>query len=133
MTKLLTKKQILEADDLPFEIVEVKEWGGSVKIRTMTGTERDSFESSLLGEGGKKEKQKMMLDIRAKFASLVIVDEEGNRLFSAKDIKDLGKKSASCLDKILTVGQKLNGLTSEDIDELGNDSESILLENSSSD
>jgi hypothetical protein len=133
MAKLLTKQQILEADDLPAEIVEVLEWGGSVKIRTMTGTERDAFEASLLGSGGKKEKQKMMLDIRAKFASLVIVDDGGERLFSASDIKELGKKSASALDKILTIGQKLNGLSSDDIDDLAKNSESNLIEDSYSD
>ncbi len=132
-TKLLTRQQILEADDLPFEIVEIKEWGGKIKIRTMNGTERDAFEASLLGSGGKKEKQKMMLDIRAKFASLVIVDDDGERLFSERDIKALGKKSASALDRVLTIGQKLNGLSSDDVEDLAKNSESDLLEDSISD
>ena len=133
MTKLLTRDQILGADDLPSEEVEVPEWGGSVKIRTMTGSERDAFEASLLGTGSKKDKQKVMLDIRAKFASLVIVDKDNKRLFTAKDIKDLGSKSASALDRVLTVGQRLNGLSSDDVEELAGNSESDLLEDSTSD
>lgn len=130
---LLTREQILEADDLPTEVLDVPEWGGSIMIRTMSGSERDAFEASLLGEGGKKEKQAMMRDIRARFASLVITDAKGTRLFSAKDIKELGKKSASALDRVLTAGQKLNGLTSEDVEELAKNSESDLLVDSTSD
>tara|TARA_R110000824_G_scaffold190864_2_gene372428 strand:+ start:223 stop:630 length:408 start_codon:yes stop_codon:yes gene_type:complete len=129
---LLTREQILGADDLPKEVLDIPEWGGQIMIRTMSGSERDAFEASLLGEGGKKDKQKMMLDIRARFASLIVVDSDGKRLFTAKDIKELGKKSASALDRVLTAGQKLSGLTSDDVEELAKNSESDLLEDSTS-
>ena len=87
MTKLLTKDDILNADDLPSEVVDVPEWGGHVKVRTMSGSERDAFEASLIeSQGKKKSKDDLMSNIRARFASLVLVDDDGKRLFTAKDI-----------------------------------------------
>ena len=38
---VLTKQQILAAEDLPSETLLVKEWCGDVTVRTMTGAERD--------------------------------------------------------------------------------------------
>jgi len=117
---VLTREAILGADDLPVEDVAVPEWGGTVRIRTMTGTERDAFESALIGTGG-KDKSANLRNLRARFASLVIVDDDNSRMFDERDIKELGKKSASALDRVLTAGQRLNGLSREDVDELGED------------
>lgn len=61
---VLTREAILSADDLPAETVDVPEWGGKVRIRTMTGSERDAFESSLIGTGG-KDTSKDLRDLRA--------------------------------------------------------------------
>ena len=134
MTKLLTRDDILNADDLPSEVVDVPEWGGQVKVRTMSGSARDAFEASLIeSQGKKKSKDDLMSNIRARFASLVLVDDDGKRLFTAKDINSLGKKSASALDRVLTVGQRLNGLSSEDVEELAKNSMSDQLESSTSD
>ncbi len=41
------------ADDLPRETVSVPEWGGEVLVRTMSGTDRDAFEASLLEKDGR--------------------------------------------------------------------------------
>ena len=45
---ILSKDAILAADDLPRETVHVPEWGGDVYVRTMSGTDRDAFETSLI-------------------------------------------------------------------------------------
>ena len=50
---ILNKAAILAAEDLKTETVAVPEWGGEVRVRTLTGTERDAFESGLVAEGGK--------------------------------------------------------------------------------
>ena len=52
---MLTREQILQSDDLPCETVPVPEWGGEVQVRTMTGTDRDAFEASLIGKEGRLE------------------------------------------------------------------------------
>ena len=54
---ILSKEAILAADDLPREIVSVPEWGGQVCVRTMTGTDRDAFETSLLSRDSSSSSQ----------------------------------------------------------------------------
>ena len=83
-------------------------------MRTLNGTERDAFEQSMVGK-----KNKTNLDnVRARFAVLTICDESGNRLFTANDATELGKKSAAALDRVFAVAQRLNGFSSEDAKEL---------------
>ena len=59
---LLNKEQILNADDLTFEDVEVPEWGGTVRIRCLESTERDEFEQSLLDAKGKNSQREYPCD-----------------------------------------------------------------------
>lgn len=108
---LLTKKQVLEADDIKFEIIDVPEWGGQVKVKTMSGPAREMFEKSILGKDGKHD----LDNLRAKFAAACIVDENDNLLFSAKDLEALGNKSFLALDRIFEAGQRLNILTKQDL------------------
>ncbi len=49
---LLPRDLIDGADDLPVEDVEVPEWGGAVRLRTLTGSERDGFEASVVSQNG---------------------------------------------------------------------------------
>lgn len=103
---ILNKQAILAAQDLKSEDVAVTEWGGEVRVRTLTGTERDAFESSLVQDGGKRD----LSNLRARLLSLAIVDENGARLFSEADIPLLGGKSAAALDRLFEVAQRLNGI-----------------------
>lgn len=112
---LLSKEQILGADDLPYEDVEVKEWGGTVRIRALTGFERDRFELSVQADP----KGKRNLDnVRARLVSLCLVDDEGKRMFTEAEVKDLGSKSARALDRLFDAARKLSGLGDEDIEVL---------------
>lgn len=107
---LLSKDQILAADDLPFQDVEVPEWGGTVRVRTMTGSERDTFEASIYDAGGGSTTLDRK-DFRAKLLSKVIVDDKGQRLFTDKEIAQLGAKSVRALDRVFGVAQDLNGMS----------------------
>lgn len=118
---MLTKEQILQANDLPKELVKVPEWDGEVYVRTMTGAERDAFEQSLIISKGKID----LVNVRAKLCALAICDENGNRLFSDLEIEQLGQKSAVALDRIFEVTQRLNKIGTEDIEELEKNSSSI--------
>lgn len=117
MSKILTRDAILQAQDLPRELVEVPQWGGSVYVRALTGAERDAFETSIVEQRGKSTKMNLK-NIRAKLVALTVVDEEGNRIFSDSDASALGKKSAAALDKAFEVAQRLSGLRPEDVEEL---------------
>lgn len=114
---MLDKQTILNADDLPREQVTVPQWGGDVFVRTLTGTERDEFEQSCLVKKGKN-KEMNLKNIRARLCVLCICEKDGTRLFDARDIDSLGKKSASALDLIFAVAQRMNGLAGEDVEDL---------------
>ncbi len=108
--RILTKEAILAADDLPRELVSVPEWGGDVFVRTMTGTDRDAFEASLIGKEGRME------NVRARLVSLTLCNEAGERMFDDAEIAALGKKSARALDRVFSVAQRLNGIGTEQVD-----------------
>jgi len=110
---LLTKEQILKADDRPKEEVLVPEWGGNVLVRSLTAGERDRFEASCL-QGSKD-------NFRSHLAALCIVDEGGKRIFADEDIKALSAKSGAALDRIFRACIRLNAMTADDVAELEGD------------
>ena len=114
LSSILTREAILAADDLPRERVNVPEWGGDVFVRTMTGTERDAFESSLIGKDSGKEGR--LENVRARLVSLALCSESGERLFDDAEIAALGKKSARALDRVFGVAQRLNGIGTGEVD-----------------
>ena len=113
---LLSKDNILKAEDLDFEEIEIKEWGGSVRVGSMTGTDRDAYEASIYDVKGKNA-QLIRENFRAKLIARTLIDENGNRLFTEKEVNLIGKKDSKTLDKIFKVAQKLNGLSPTDEDE----------------
>ena len=114
---VLNRDEILQVKDIEIEEVEVPAWGGSVFVKGMTGTERDAFEASIVQQRGKNASVNMA-NIRAKLASQTICNEEGERLFTDADIKALGKKSATALQLIFDVAQRLSGISGDDVEEL---------------
>ena len=114
---LLTKDQILQADDRDTQEVEVPEWGGAVLISAMSAAERDAFEASMVDNKGKGDAKRLQ-NFRARFVASCIVNEDGDRLFSNKDIVDLGKKSSAPVSRLFDLCRKLNGMTDEDVAEI---------------
>jgi len=114
---LLNRDAILQADDLPTKTVDVPEWGGAVCVRSMTGVERDQYESTMVERKG-KDVQVNLKNIRAKLVALCCIGDDGKRLFGEDDAEALGKKSAAALDRVFSVAQKLNGLSAKDVEEL---------------
>jgi hypothetical protein len=116
----LSADDILGADDLKPEAVDVPEWGGTVLVRGMNGTERDRFESAMLADNMKGlSKDKALENYRARLAAATMVDADGKRLFrSDAETKRLGTKSAQALTRVVEVASKLSGLTDSDLEEL---------------
>lgn len=112
---LLTREQILKNNELKYEVVEA--FGGEVRVSVMSGRAKDMFEASV-NEGGKINTK----NIRAKLAAATMVDENGKLLFNEQDIEALGNLSSSDLDKVVTVAQRLNTLTDDDVDKLAKNS-----------
>lgn len=106
----LTKDQILEANDLKNEAVNVPQWGGTVFVRTMNGVDRDAFENSMITVLPDGTRKTDMTNIRAKLIALTAVDERGARLFEVSDVDRIGLKSAAAIELVFAVAQRINGL-----------------------
>ncbi len=128
---ILTREEILAAEDIGRELVAIPEWGGEVWVYGMTAAERDHLERSLVQTKG-KEVQTNMENIRAKMAAISIRDEDGKRIFSESDIHELGRKSAAALDRIFDVAQRLSGVSKQDVEELSKNFESDQSDGSTS-
>lgn len=119
MTKYLSAEEILGADDLAYEDVEVPEWGGTVRVREMPGTERDKFESQFVGKDGASVRAEGLEGFRARLAAASIVDENGRQLFrSPAEVKRLGEKSARALQRVCDTAMRLSKMSEDDVKEL---------------
>lgn len=107
---MLTREQILEADDLKNQSVDVPEWGGTVLVRSMTGADRDAFEASMMTVDAEGNRKADMGNMRAKLVALTAVNEAGALLFVPADVERLALKSAGALERVFVVAQQLNGL-----------------------
>lgn len=130
----LTRGAILETDDAVYEDVLVPEWGPKgqtpppkVRVRSLSGTDRDAFETSLLVGAGKNQRMST-LNIRAKLTALSIVNAKGDLLFALEDILALGKKNAAALDRVFEVSQRLSGISDADVEQLAKNSGAVPSE-----
>lgn len=121
MGSYLSRDAILGADDLQYEDLDVPEWGGIVRVRSLSGAERDNYEASMRLQRG-KEFIANMANVRAKLVVRCVVDEDGKRLFTDNDAPALGEKSAAALDRVFEVAARLSRLSDEDVDELAGNS-----------
>jgi hypothetical protein len=130
---LLGREGILNANDMKTEDVPVPEWGGEVRIRTLTGTERDEFEASMVEMKKDGSAKRNVENVRARLLILCIINERGEQMFNRADIKLLGRKSAAALDRVANACNKLNAFSEEDIEELAENFDSAPSEDSTSD
>lgn len=113
----LTREAILDAEDRRYEDVECPEWGGTVRIRSISGRQRDEYEQSLIQQNG-RDRQMNLRNARAKLIVLCAIGEDDRPLFSADDLRRLSAKSAKPLDRLFTACQKLAGLSDDDVKSL---------------
>lgn len=111
---MLTKEQILARNDLPTEIVEIQEWGGSVKLRGLSAGEREALEQEVTNKQGKVETK----NLRAKLLVRSIVNENNEKIFTEADIDALNTKSSFVIDKLFLAAQRLNGMSNDAIEEM---------------
>lgn len=115
---ILGRDAILAAQDAITETVDVPEWGGSVIVKSMTGEQRDAFETAILKDKSDPSAGISFADLRARFVARVCVDEKGVRVFDDSDVKALSRKSAKALDRVYDVGARLAGMRKEDAERL---------------
>lgn len=111
---------ILGADDLPREQVPTPEWADAgvdkVWVRGMSAAERDAYEMSLLitMPDGDRRPNPAIKNVRAGFVARLVINEDGSRVFTEKDTKALGEKSAVTINRLWTAGRKLSGMLTEE-------------------
>lgn len=110
----LSKAEIFSADDDEFDEVECPEWGGTVRIASISGAQRDAFEASIR-EGKGKDADVNLRNLRAKLIVLCAVDENGRKLFTTADLGALGKKNAKPLDRLFDACKRIAGMSEEDV------------------
>lgn len=119
---ILSKEQVLAADDRVRELVEVPEWGGEVYVGAMSALDKSHYQASMFEftpDGTVKSINADGADVR--LAALCLQNEDGSLMFGRKEVASLGKKSPAALDRVVEVARRLNGLDEEAEDrEVGN-------------
>lgn len=106
---LLTAEQILAAEDILHEDVPCPEWGGDVRVVTLSGEELDEFRSQYKVANDAHYNKGFCEELTNKYIFLAHVcrDESGQRVFS--DPASLEKKSGAVVDRLFRVALRLNG------------------------
>lgn len=115
--RLLTRAEILGVDDIATQDVPVPEWGGAVRVRAMSGLERDTFEQSLQERKGTDVSWNFS-NMRARMVQMTVIDADGQLLFTDADVEALGKKSVAALQRVFLASQKLSNMRPEDVEKL---------------
>ncbi len=114
LTKVLTREEILDADDLEVWDIEVPEWGGTVLVQSLTAAQVERVQRKYKGKGIK--------GLTAALVALACVDENGNRLFQQVDLERLSNKSLSACTRVLKVIMEQNAMEEDELEELAKNS-----------
>ncbi|NML55661.1 hypothetical protein HHL19_36420 [Streptomyces sp. R302] len=131
---LLTRAQIDEADDTVYEDVPVAEWGGEVRIIGMSGTDRNAYQTSLVHFGPNGKPIGVNLDDRdARLLARCLVDEDGQPLYTLKEVGALGAKNGAVIERLAVVARRLSGIGERAVEEAEGNSEPAPSGSSTSD
>jgi hypothetical protein len=101
----LSKKQILEAQDRRYVVVDVPEWSGKVRLVSLNADQSLKLERLIK----KAEKEDSEVNPLASMLVYSIVDEQGQQIFtSAEDVKGLGEKDPAVLVRLIEAMKTLN-------------------------
>lgn len=104
----LKLEDVLTADDCTVNSVNCPEWGGSVFLKTLSGSARDRIDATFMGHDNDPDKLDGM---RATVVALSWCDENGSgEHVTRDDIETLSEKSGAALDRCYDVCVKLSGL-----------------------
>lgn len=104
--KFLTADDILGKDDRDYVEVECPEWGGTVRVRSLTGAEAVVFANSLKSEKGRAQ---AMIRIIAMCAC----DENGKRIFTPEQVEMLASRNLRACMRVKDAAMRHNGYTTE--------------------
>ena len=99
---MLSREQIINAVDLPELVMDVPEWGGSIKLRGITAGQMID-----LSDVDKAQ-------FAARLLAVSLVDETGSPLFAPGEIAVLMSKNHAVIQRLTAAAIKLNSMAAED-------------------
>ena len=110
----LTREEILAKRRVgPRQAVEV-DGLGTVYVAKFSAKDRDRFEEIVTGGIPGKVNLK---NVRAQVATLLIVDEDGKRMFSDADADALGELDTDAIQAVVDAGFAINGIKQDAVEE----------------
>jgi len=121
---MLTKEQLLAAVATRTEDTSVNGLDGTLRIRVMSGYDRDAFQKVVQDQG---------LTDSVYFSALVaatVVNEDGTPMFAPDEVDVLRKSHAELVRKIGLECQRINGLGQKAVEDAEKNSEAIQSDSS---
>lgn len=129
---LLNRNQILEVNDIQTKDIEVKEWGGTIRIKQLSAKEYNDIFMNMINIrkmaakqlSAKKnadenledainelaiKNQKILIIIKS------VVDENMNPVFTEADMELLYQKNTNVINKIIAEIEEFNSVSTEDV------------------
>ncbi len=122
----ISREAILKSQDLKREKVNVKEWGGDIWIRELTGKEYIAFSELFDDSAIAKTKGKGKVNGATRALPLLdvalvvcwgVCDSKGERLLKDSDAAALTEKNFTVVNDLFMRVLKLSGLTAEAIED----------------
>lgn len=105
---LLNRSAVLGAVDVKTKDIDVPEWGGAVRVRTMTLAERKEFARRAGEDEG---------SVGAWLVAKLVVDEAGGAMFKEEDIAALEGRNWHAMQAVVAAILDVNGMSEKAADE----------------
>lgn len=107
----LTRDAILGAADITYEEVACPEWGGTVRVRALSGAQRAQWQQATLVTGANGRTPSVNFQqTTVRLVLLGVVDDDGRPLFTNADLTALLQKNSAPLERIGDVVMRLSGI-----------------------
>jgi hypothetical protein len=130
---VLDREALLSAREGVYETVDIPELGGDVRIRRITGGERDKWDKRISDPNTGRVIPGKYLSARAYLLAVSVVDEDGESALTEDEAKKFMEiQDVVGIDKLFDACMKHSALTKEAQTELAGNSEGIPSGNSTS-
>lgn len=139
---LLGREQINAAVDRKWEDVPVPEWTpegspevGTVRLMELSSADRGYIEAGSVVANGQSPTMKVdsLKTYREKLVAFAMVDENFKRIYSNKEMGELGVKSGAVIERLAAKVQELSGIGRFAVKDAEGNSEAVQSDSSDSD
>jgi hypothetical protein len=118
----LSADDILKRDSFKYDELDVPEWGGTLRFRTISGADRDRW-AAAYAKAQASDDLTAIVGAQARLISLSSCDAEGKRIFSDEQVSALNEgQSGAVLQRVFTAISALNKIDTGALETEGKDS-----------